>query len=92
MDLEGFEKFWKEWRYGLIEGLLLGIIMMASFFAMMGSSVLNVLILVFVIPMFVVMMNNAFGSKKKPKEATYEGCPECGSTKRHKKTCSRAKK
>jgi len=92
MDLESFEKFWKEWRYGLIEGLIIGIILMASAFIAIGGSVLTVLILVFVIPIFIVTMNNAFGSKKNPKEATYEGCPECGSTKRHKKTCSRAKK
>jgi len=92
MDLEGFEKFWKEWRYGLIEGLLGGIILMAASFTVFGTTTLDLAVLVMMIPIFIVQMNTLFGSKKKPKEAAYEGCPECGSTKRHKKTCSRAKK
>jgi hypothetical protein len=65
---------------------------MGSIFVFYGNVALDLVILVLLLPIFYVNMTTLLGSKKKPKETAYEGCSECGSTKRHKKTCSRAKK
>jgi len=112
MDFEINPKFYKKWKYGFIEGLIIGIIILV-----VGALAINPFLFVehnfmmfwtfiMVIPIFAFstltlsavlqlskipkQLNHNPSLNKIPKKPT--PCPECGSTRRHFKTCSHFKK
>lgn len=98
VDLGKYDKF----LYGLLAGVVLGIIITA-FQILTFLAIVNVFLssLIFLKiagkPKLNLKSSKPSFPSKTPKVSVFksekrEGCPECGSTRRHKKWCSRAKK
>lgn len=85
-------KFFKEWKYGLIEGL--GIAFVITLLYMDFMVYLNLAFLI-AATVFSFMAWQGIESKDKvvsSPERTYTFCPECGNKTKHKPTCTLGRK
>jgi len=86
-----YERFWKEWKYGIIEGFVVGLVLMLLIVPFVNfANILLSLSILFVVFMIYQKVNPKTVSKKSVRIAKV--CPECGSSRRHRKECSRGKK